>query len=259
MVLTIDIGNTNVFVGAYKEDALLYHWRLDSRVQRTSDEWGVLITAQLERHKHDPQKVKGIIISSVVPALDFPFSRMAKEYFGLTADFVHSGLDLGLKILYRIPEQVGADRLCNAVAALRKYRTPIIVIDFGTATTYDVITGENKYLGGIIAPGVETAASVLHHQAARLPLVGMTFPESVIGRTTESSIQSGILYGALVEMEGLVDRIEKEIGMRATVIGTGGYSELFAGHSDRIQHVEPLLTLDGLYCIYQGIQKSRQN
>ena len=257
MILTIDIGNTNVLTGVYDGEKLVRHWRIDSRVQRTSDEWGMLILTHLERRGGNARDVEGIIISSVVPELDFPFSRMAEEYFKKKAVFVHSGLNLGLRIKYTIPEQVGADRLCNAVAALKHYQSPIIIIDFGTATTYDVIAGENEYIGGVIAPGVETAAAVLHRQTARLPLVGMSFPEKIIGRTTETSIRSGILYGALVEMEGLVGKIKEEVGGSAVVIATGGYAGLFKEKTDIIQHVEPFLTLDGLCAIYSKLEVSR--
>lgn len=256
MILTIDIGNTNVLMGLFDRGKLLHHWRLVSTIQRTSDEWGSLIVLQLQRVNLTPSDVAGVIISSVVPLHDFPFSCMALDYFQIEPIFVCAELDLGISIKYKQPEHVGADRLCNAVAAVQKFSTPIIVIDFGTATTFDIINKEGEYLGGIIAPGIETAASILHRQAAKLPVVGMSFPEKVIGQTTESSIQSGILYGALVETEGLIKRIEDELGFPAEIVGTGGFAPLLSQHTTVIKHIEPFLTLEGLYIIYQRINHS---
>lgn len=256
MLLTIDIGNTNVLMGLYDHGKLLYHWRLSSTIQRTSDEWGSLVFLQLQRVNLELTDISGIIISSVVPLHDFAFSLMALEYFGKEAVFVRSELDLGITIKYKQPEHVGADRLCNAVAAVRKFSTPLIVIDFGTATTFDVINKAGEYLGGVIAPGIETAASILHRQAAKLPVVGMTFPEKVIGQTTESSIQSGILYGALVETEGLIKRIEDELGSPAVIVGTGGFAPALSQHTSAINYIEPFLTLEGLYYIYQRLNQT---
>ena len=254
MLLTIDIGNTNVLLGVFEEGRLRHHWRLASKTQRTSDEWGSLLLVQFQRVGIDTKDVKDVIVSSVVPSQDSDFSHMVAEYLGKEVIFVHTGMDLGITISYQDAKQVGADRLCNAVAALMKYKAPIIVIDFGTATTYDILIAEREYYGGVISPGVETAALILHKQAAKLPLVGMKFPKRVIGQTTENSIQSGILYGALVETEGMIRMIREEIRGTTTVIGTGGYAGLFASRTTMIQHVEPFLTLEGLHEIYQRMR-----
>lgn len=254
MLLTIDIGNTNVLMGVFEDERLRHHWRLVSKTQRTSDEWGSLLLIQFQRVGIDLKEVTDVIVSSVVPSQDSEFARMVSDYLGKEVIFVHLELDIGITISYHDAKQVGADRLCNAVAALMKYEAPIIIIDFGTATTYDILIAEREYFGGVISPGVETAALILHKQAAKLPLVGMKFPKKVIGQTTENSIQSGILYGALVETEGLIRLIQEEVKGTTTVIGTGGHAELFASKTKMIQHVEPFLTLEGLRAIYQRIR-----
>jgi len=251
MLLTIDIGNSNILMGIYDADQLIAHWRLLSNTSRTPDEWGMMLTVQMVRFDIPIEEVEGTIISSVVPSLNPIFKEMTKLYLNQKPLFISQEIELGIKVMYEEPNMVGSDRLCNAVAGYEKYGGPLIVIDFGTATTYDVILKDGSYLGGVISPGIETASEILHLKAAKLPLVEQKFPKRKIGRNTEESIQSGIMYGAVVQVEGLVNLIKKEINGEPKIIATGGIAELIKDKTKIIDFYEPFLILEGLNLIYK--------
>jgi len=202
------------------------------------------------------KEITGVGISSVVPNLTDVFVWMSEKHFKVKPIVVSSELDLGIKILYDDPSAVGADRLCNAVAGFTKYGGPVIIIDFGTATTYDVVSEKGEYLGGVIAPGIETSAAELHRRAAKLPKIELHFPKSVIGKNTVSSMQSGIMYGAVDAMEGMIKRIKNIIGQNAKVIATGGLAKTIIEHTNMIDFYEPSLVLDGICIIYNRVKNS---
>lgn len=253
MLLTIDIGNTNVVIGIFDREKLVANWRISSLYARTGDECWILLSSLFYSHSIPIDAIEGGIISSVVPNLTPSFQQILEDYFHVSPVIVSSELDLDLKILYENPAAVGADRICNAVAGFHKFGGPLIILDFGTATTFDVITGQNEYLGGIIAPGIEMSASVLHQRAARLPKVGLNFPESVVGRTTESSIQAGLMYGTVELINGLIARIENELGSPVTTVATGGLAKIVTPHTERVTTIEPFLTLEGLRIIFDQV------
>ena len=258
MLLAIDIGNTHTVFGVYQGATLKNDWRVTSNFQRTEDEVGTQILQLLAGKKIAPNKISVVGISSVVPNLTDIFEVMATKYFKVRPVIISSSLQLGIKVLYDDPSAVGADRLCNAVAGHAKYGGPLIIIDFGTATTYDVVATNGDYLGGVIGAGVETSAADLHRRAAKLPKVELHFPKKVIGTDTVGSIQSGILYGALDAMEAMVERLQREVqkreGKKATVVATGGFSELMTKRSKVIQAWEPSLVLDGVRIICDRIR-----
>ncbi len=262
MLLAIDIGNTHTVFGVYRGAKLIADWRVTSMLQRTEDEVGTQVRLFLKEASISSRAIRGVGISSVVPNLTDIFSMMARKYFAADPLIISSSLDLGIKIHYDDPHSVGADRLCNAVAGYAAFGGPLIVIDFGTATTYDVLTKSGDYLGGVIAPGIETSAVDLHRRAAKLPKIELHFPKSIIGRDTVSSMQAGILYGAVDSVEGMVERIQVEIeileGSKATVIATGGFSELMARRSRVITACVPSLVLDGVRMIYERASKNNR-
>jgi type III pantothenate kinase len=258
MLLAIDIGNTHTVFGVFDKKKLLADWRISSAISRTEDEIGTQVRAFLEGASIKSEDIEGVAISSVVPNLTEIFVLMARKCFGIEPVIVSADLDLGIKIHYEDPHTVGADRLCNAVAGFAKYGGPLIIIDFGTATTYDVVSRKGDYLGGVIAPGIETSAADLHRRAAKLPKIELKFPKEVIGRDTASSMQAGILYGAVDAMEGMIERIKRRIGKRAKVIVTGGYSKVIMDHSDAIDYAEPALVLLGLQLIYEKVQRKKR-
>ncbi|MEE9225493.1 MAG: type III pantothenate kinase [Bacteroidota bacterium] len=251
MLLAIDIGNTHTVLGVFDKKKLVSDWRLSSAMGRTEDECWLVVKLFLENGNIKPRKVTGVGISSVVPNLTDIFQMMARKYFNVEPLTVSADSKLGLKIRYDDPGAVGADRLCNAVAGFAKYGGPLIIIDFGTATTYDVISKAGEYLGGIIAPGIEAAAADLHRRAAKLPKIELHFPPKLIGTDTISSMQSGILYATVDAMEGMIHRIKEVVGKEATVVATGGHARLVYEHSRGINYVEPSLVLEGVRLIYE--------
>lgn len=253
MLLAVDIGNTNIVWGVFKEQTLVRSWRFDSQSQKTQDEWYALLHILFAGAGLSLKELTGIAISSVVPAVTNTISSFSRNAFSIEPFLITSDLDLGITVLYDDPTAVGADRLCNAVAALALYQAPLIIIDFGTATTYDVISEKGEYLGGIIAPGLETAARILHQRAAKLPSVELQFPDTVIGTNTERSIQSGILYGAVASLEGIIELINTELGYETTVIATGGLAQLISEKTTAIDYFVPDLTLMGIEKIYRKI------
>jgi len=251
MILAVDVGNTHIEIGVFEEDTYLTSWRIATGVHRTEDELMAFIQQFLQTINRTPGDIRDIAISSVVPTITQIFSKLAEKYFQLEPLVVGHQLDLGIEIDYEPKYSVGADRLCNAVAAKAKYGFPSIVVDFGTATTLDVLGDKGEYCGGIITPGLEISAWGLYKRATKLPKIPLEFPEKAIGRTTETSIQSGIMFGTVKMIDGLIELVSDELKGSPTVIATGGISPLLAPRSKYIEHVEPSLVLDGLMLIYQ--------
>lgn len=255
MLLAIDVGNTNLVLGVYAGPELRGHWRLSSDQRRTADEYGAAVTALLARG--GIPEVSGAAICSVVPALTPVIAQMCRSYLGQEAMVLGNEGYPGLEIAYDRPEDLGADRIANAVAAYDKYGGPTIVADFGTATTYDAISGSGAFLGGAIAPGIGISTEALFQRAARLGRVPLVRPAAAIGRSTAGCLQSGIIYGFAGQADAMVRRIASELGGSPRVIATGGLATLVAGVSDTIELVDPMLTLDGLRLVYGRARRHR--
>ena len=251
MLLVIDIGNTNVVWGIFDGTVLLDHWRLATDPKTTADEYGVLCLNLLARSGRTPEQVTGAILSSVVPALTGTFETMVGTYFGRTPLVVSSDMETGLTLKYANPKEIGSDRIVNAAAAYHKYRQDLIIVDFGTATTFCAVTQNGEYRGGVIAPGLGISAEALFARAAKLSKVELVRPKTVIGTDTASSIQSGLLFGYAGLVDALVHRIEQELGRSCLVIATGGLATVVAPEATSIQKIEPLLTLEGLELLYR--------
>ena len=257
MLLAIDVGNTHTVLGIYDRDALVADWRMASLTHRTVDENWLTIRAFCADRGLPTSAIDGVGISSVVPDLTDVFESLARKYFHLDPVTVSAALDLGMRVLYTDPAAVGADRLCNAIAGFRKYGGPLVVIDFGTATTFDVISAEGDYMGGVITLGLESTASELHRRAAKLPKIELRFPPSVIGKETEASMQAGVMFGAVDAVEGTIRRIQKELGTKPRVIATGGLAPIVAARTPVIGACEPALVLDGVRLIYERVTGAR--
>ena len=249
MLLAIDIGNTSTTLGVFQQGVLKSFYRISSRHSLTEDEAGVMI--QQFFGYEAVRRLRDVIICSVVPSLTSTYQQMSLKYLQKKPLIVDSKLKLGIKIKYKDPSQVGADRLANAVAAHRIYRGPCIVVDLGTATTFDVISARGDYLGGAIAPGIQTSSADLFRRAAQLFGVKLEKPPLAVGRTTQESLQSGIILGAAGQIDFIVNQIEKEIGKKCRVIATGGLAPLVWKVSKKIQKIDLTLTLKGLYYIYK--------
>ncbi|MDD5748746.1 MAG: type III pantothenate kinase [Actinomycetota bacterium] len=250
MLLGIDVGNTQTVLGVFSGSELLDHWRISTERERTADEMYLTIGCFLCLSERSFDEVRGMIISSVVPEMTGALTHMGRFILKLEPLVVSSETDVGIPVLYENPKDVGADRLVNAVAAVHKYGTPSIVVDFGTATTWDAINREGEYLGGTIAPGIEISANALFHQAARLPRVELLVPSDPIGRSTVESIQSGIILGTAGQVDRMVELFKKELGEDSKVIATGGLADVVVEHCRSIDIFDPLLTLEGLRLIY---------
>jgi type III pantothenate kinase len=248
MLLAIDLGNTNTVFGVYDGDKLVMHWRLSTQKERTVDEYGILLRNLFAFEKIDAKKIRRVIVASVVPPLDPVLNEMASAYFSVKPMFV-THENAGIPVLYDDPREVGADRIVNAVAVLHKYGKPAIVVDFGTATTFDAITGDGEYRGGAIAPGVVISAEALYEHAAKLPRIEIQKPASVIGTSAVSSMQSGLFYGYVAMVDGMITRFKKELGPATRVIGTGGQAPFIGQETKLIETVDPNLTLDGLQLV----------
>ena len=251
MLLVIDVGNTNTVLGVFEGKHLIVDWRLVTKQDQTADEYGILARNLFALANMEVSNINHIIIASVVPPLNSVLEEMAGKYFSIKPLFVEPGIKTGMPILYDVPSEVGADRIVNAVAAFEKYGGPSIVVDFGTATTFDAISAAGEYLGGVIAPGPGISAEALFAKTARLPRVEIKAPPKVIGTSTIGSIQSGIYYGYLGMIDGILGRMVPELGEKTVVVGTGGYASLFARESRRIQHINSNLTLEGLRLIFE--------
>jgi type III pantothenate kinase len=254
MLLAIDIGNTNIVLGVFDGERLSESWRLATLRERTADEHGILVTQLFDQRKIDPGRITGIIVSSVVPTLTRPIEEMALRLFGrspLTVDPANTGMP----VRYTPASDVGADRVANGVAAYERHgrstRSPVIVVDFGTATTFDAISAAGEYMGGVICPGIGISADALFQKTARLPRVAIRKPARVIGTTTVGSLQSGLYYGYLGLVDGILERLLEEMGGETTVVATGGLAALIGKGSKYIKHVDDLLTLDGLRLIWE--------
>ncbi|HSB61326.1 MAG TPA: type III pantothenate kinase [Vicinamibacteria bacterium] len=250
-LLTIDVGNTNTVLGVFEGGRLRVHWRLTTRREQTADEYGILVRNLFAASGIAPEGIEGVALSSVVPPLTPVLVTLARQYLSLEAMVVEPGVRTGMPILYEPPGDVGADRIVNGVAAFSAYGGPVIVVDFGTATTFDVVTRKGEYVGGVICPGIGISADALFQRAARLPRVDVRHPGRVIGRSTVGSIQSGIYFGYAAMVEGLIARIRAELGEPARVVATGGLAETLAGDIPSIEAVDPVLTLTGLRLIWE--------
>jgi type III pantothenate kinase len=258
MLLAIDVGNTNIVLGVFEGPSLTESWRLTTLRERTADEVGILLTQLFQHRGLEPARMTGIVMASVVPSLTPIMVTMGERYFGMAPLVVEHGVKTGMPILYEKPAEVGADRIVNGIAAYEQYgrlqHRGVIVVDFGTATTFDVITGKGEYLGGVICPGIHISADALFQRTARLPRIEVHKPAHAIGRNTVESMRSGLFFGYVGMIEGLVARLRKELGETAVCVATGGLAEVIAPETTVIEDVSPDLTLHGLRLVWDRNQ-----
>lgn len=254
MLLVLDVGNTNIVAGVYDGKELLTHWRFSTDRGKTADEFGITLRSMFMYNDVNMRMIDAVIISSVVPPVVVPLCHMVERYFGVKPVVVGPGIKSGIHIRYDNPKEVGADRIVNAAAAMSKYahmNKPMIILDFGTANTYCALLPNGEYLGGAISPGIGISAEALYNRAAKLPRIELAMPEHIINKNTVSSMQAGIMYGFVGQMEYIVNKMKEEFGKDAIVIGTGGFANTMSQASNCIDYVEPFLTLEGLRILYE--------
>ena len=256
MLLTVDIGNTNIFLGIFEGDDLLKDWRIRTVEGKTSDEYGIIIKKLLSEDSIDFNALNKAIIASVVPSLEDTLKTTVTKYFKITPLVVGPGIKTGIPLLTDNPKEVGADRIVNAVGAYGKHKKELIIIDFGTAITFDYVTKNGEYKGGLIAPGMGISTDALFQKTAKLPRVEVEKPKNIIGKNTVESLKSGIFYGYLSMIEGIISKISSETKSKPFVIATGGHAEIIKGESHVIDEVDPLLTLKGLKIIFELNERS---
>jgi len=251
VLLAVDVGNTQTVFGLYDGAQLADHWRVSTEAERTGDELAVLVGRLLELGDAGFDEIHGVCLGSTVPPLVRAYEELARDYADARLLVLGPGTRTGIPIVYDDPREVGPDRIANAVAARERYGAPSIVVDFGTSTNFDIVSAAGEYVGGVLAPGIETSMEALFARAARLVKVDFVEPPSVIGKTTVAGLQSGLVYGFAGQVDGIVRRVRGEIGETAPVVATGGLAELIAPHAETIDHVDPLLTLEGLRLVWE--------
>jgi type III pantothenate kinase len=255
MLLAIDIGNTNIALGIFQDRALVEHWKIRTEAEKTCDEYSVLLRGLFADATIEISQIEAAILSSVVPPLTPVFQKLGRDMFQLKMLTVGPGLKTGMPILYENPQEVGADRIVSAVAAQEKYGNPCIVVDFGTATTFDAVSAAGEYLGGVIAPGVQISAEALYLKTAKLPQIEIVKPQHVIGRTTVTSMQSGLYFGYIGLVSNIIAKLKQELGTQCKVITTGGFASIIINEIEAVDGHEPYLVLDGLRILYEKNRK----
>jgi type III pantothenate kinase len=259
MIFVMDVGNTNIVLGVFEGEKLLSYWRMGTDKNKTSDEFGMFILNLFHYKNIDIDKIEAVVISSVVPPIMYTIEHAIRKYFKLEPMIVGPGIKTGINIKTENPREVGADRIVNAVAAYENYKCPLIIVDFGTATTFCAVSSKGEYLGGAICPGITISAEALYQKAAKLPRIDLAKPDNIIGKNTVHSMQSGLVYGYIGQVDYIVKRMKKEMGEeKIKVIATGGLARLIASESMEIDEVESLLSLKGLRIIYDKNRNSIQ-
>ncbi|GGL64273.1 type III pantothenate kinase [Sporolactobacillus putidus] len=251
MIFVCDVGNTNIVTGVFDNGQLIHHWRISTDREKTEDEFAMLVNNLFQYSGLSFEDFNGVAISSVVPSIMFALERMCEKYFRVKPLIVGPGIRTGLNLKYDNPKEIGADLIVNAVAAVHAYQVPIIVIDFGTATTYSYIDEKADYIGGAIAPGINISTEALYEKASKLPRIEIAKPPHIVGRNTIHAMQSGVLFGYVGQVEGIVTRMKKQAKSTPIVVATGGLCSLISNETSVIDHVDPFLTLKGLYLIYR--------
>jgi type III pantothenate kinase len=251
MILVIDVGNTHTVIGVYKEEKLLFHWRISTNIEKTEDEYGILVKNLLANSELSLTDITGIAISCVIPPVVWVLKKMSVDYFKVSPIIVGPGIKTGIYIKTDNPKEVGADRIVNSIAAYKLYGGPVIIVDFGTATTFCAVNKDGVYLGGAIAPGIEISAKALAEKTAKLPKIEIIKPKHSIGSNTITAMESGIFFGYLGLTNELIKRFKRELGKDSLVVATGGYSELIGNECKLIDKINPFLTLIGLYLVYE--------
>lgn len=256
MLLVININNTQIKFGIYRDSTLVEDWRIATHRDKTDDEYAMILRSLFQSTGLEFPQVESVAIACVVPPLTDVFERLCRRYFGVSPLMVGPGIRTGMRILYENPKEVGADRICNAIAVYEKYGGPAIVVDFGTATTFTAVSAEGEFLGGAIAPGIGISVDALAEHTAQLPRVELVKPRSVIGRSTITAMQSGIIYGFVGQVEEIIRRMRLELGGRVVTVATGGWADLIVGECRCFDHEDPLLTLEGLRIIHERNRQS---